>query len=335
VDSTPGICMNTGECELADVGRPIYIELGDDFRCPKCGVCLVAPGPPASLRPLVVPFLTGTALLLGITGSVAALFVGMWHWTAPTPTTILVDQLWAIPKLSQPAAPVSSQAPSPPPAPIAALPPPAPPIETTTVEVAPPDRPFRPTPIRGGAPPYPASLASDGRPGRVLVKCDILPSGKPAHCTARPDRGGDAFPPVVLSWLQGRAAFAPIRLHGKAVRETHTWRVAVAESPLALSRARRLAMRLPPQPAFNGLPVSSTRPDFPDEYAEQDRHGSVTVNCVIATNGNATDCHAAGGPRFADAVMSWLANPRTKFPPVVRNGQYIPARRTWNVEYIP
>jgi len=201
------------------------------------------------------------------------------------------------------------------------------------------DRPFSPKPLRG-EPPYPASLAADGRLGRVWVRCTITTDGLPRDCTARPERGGKIFAGAILAWLHNDAVFAPIIKNGRKVQEIQGWHVTVAENADALRMAKRSADQQQPreQASSSEKPSASNDPVYPKEYVGTGQIGSVSVDCLIGTDGHAADCHtlqSAGGPKFVDAVMHWLGKPETQFRPTEQNGKNIAARRRLDVQFAP
>ena len=117
-----------------------------------------------------------------------------------------------------------------------------PPILPPASAPLPPDQPFSPVAISGGAPAYPAEYAADGRPGRVLVSCTIQPDGAPQGCRASGQKAGQPFTTAALAWLaRSKVRFHPIILHGHAVAEARSWPLVIEESPALLADARRKA----------------------------------------------------------------------------------------------
>lgn len=319
LDNTPGLCVNTGACALARSGRPVMVAIGSDFLCPACGMPLTPPVLPRHDWARLVPVVLEAALVLVVVGGARAWYDGTTREGAP-------------------AAPGAAQVISSPPPRKAAI---APGRKTVASFVilsgvqrpAPPvDRPFVPTPLRGGAPAYPAALAADGRPGRVMASCMIMPDGRPRDCTASSARGSGLFEASVLTWLQsGGVVFAPILRDGQAVQERQSWQVSVVEGEEALRNARRLLR--PPQSGSD-----DSEPAFPEDAADTDQSGSVTVDCLVGTDGRASDCRTVrktGGARFVDSVMRWLNRPRTRLPTATEGGKKVAARRTLNVEFTP
>ena len=146
---------------------------------------------------------------------------------------------------------------------------------TDTAQAAPsqPDRPFNSIPVTGGAPRYPASLATDGRPGTVTVDARIGIDGKPSHCRIAQSSGA-AFATVTSEWLKsGTVRFAPIVHNGGPATETHRWSVRIEESADARASARAAATPTPtttpsPTPAVVQAPAPvSARPAPPAAVA--------------------------------------------------------------------
>lgn len=117
------------------------------------------------------------------------------------------------------------------------------------------DPPFNPVPLAGGAPAYPASLAADGRPGRVVVTCQIMADGRPQSCHAGPAKGGPAFSAAVLAWLdRGQVRYRPLMQHGRPVAGIRSWPISIEEPAALLAQARQQALV-----AADSPPVDPTR----------------------------------------------------------------------------
>jgi TonB family protein len=272
---------------------------------------------------------------------------------APTqPPTVLPTQNIATatkPAVQPPAAPATTQAAQP--------------------ESRLPDRAFNIIPVAGGSPHYPATLAVDGRPGDVTVECRIGTDGKPSHC--RVVRSNAApFVPVVLDWLKsGTLRFAPIVHNGEQIAETHRWSVHIEESADDRRAARAAETSKPavappvapappppapaavspklvaeaPTPAPGDHPFSPhllrpSAPDYPEEYADQNATGRVTVSCMIDTNGQPGGCkvlQVVGGNAFGTAVEHWLHSGSVRFAPIVRAGVNVAEQHSWAVEIRP
>ncbi len=331
MQSSPGLCRNEQGCDLARSGQLIQIPLYDPFICPECGAALASPPLPAQ-PPRTAWHLALAALLLVALGAGAAAWwtAGDGHVTATLATATL-----------RPAPPANSvlALASPPALTVAATDVPSAQVAAPEPAAPAPDGHFTPTPLAGGAPAYPAALAADGRSGSVRVACTIAPDGTPRGCTAKAAQGSKLFAPAVLAWLAQKPHFKPVTRHGHPVSERVHWRVAVTESASAARAAKRAASQPVNvrQPA-SLLAIGSTHPVFPDQYYESDWMGHVTVDCMIGTNGQATGCREKereGSTRFADAVLTWLANPRTRFQPATSQGHAVPARRVWQVGFTP
>ncbi len=118
-------------------------------------------------------------------------------------------------------------APAPKPALVAALPPP-------------PDQPFSPVPVTGGAPAYPSELVATGRPGRVTVTCQVQVDGAPTGCRAVAAKGGPAFAATTLAWLgSGHVRYRPVVLHGRVQAGQRSWTLAITAPEAVLADIRR------------------------------------------------------------------------------------------------
>lgn len=373
---TPGMCIQTRQCERARHGRIVTVPLGVAFVCPECGHGLVAPTQqtPAPVRRaapvLPVGLAVGAVVLLGgavligkelgagtgsaavamqatppsrlveptsapviaavaqpgpassqakpaVTPTPAATAGVAPAASADAPTRIAAVAPASAPTLPNPIATpvanplVTSPATTPPPAApqaatkaapsgqfasappatlqagnaaskpmvasissglvqalpvVAAPPPPAPPVAIAAPPPAalPPDPPFNPVPVSGGAPTYPATLAADGRPGRVPVTCVIAADGRPQSCRAGATRSGSAFVAATMAWLDhGRVRFHPLTEQGRPVAATRSWVVAIEEAPTVLAEARRKAAAALAQstPATPVPPEPVAKPD--------------------------------------------------------------------------
>ncbi len=342
MQSSPGLCRNLAECELARSGQLVSVPLYDAFVCPSCGAQLASPPlpvkPPDRSRRIVLATLLLACLGVGAAAwwktRSAVIGLAPVALRAPSPT-VETATLAPVPEADV----AASATPQPnvadaPKVVAAATAGSAPPASVAPASAsAPPDGRFNPVPLAGGAPAYPA--AADGRPGSVQVNCTILPNGTPRGCTAKPIRGGKLFPPAVLAWLAQKPQFRPVTRHGHPVAERAHWRVAVEQGPQAPRAANPPAKINQPSSL---LAVDSSHPVFPDQYYESDWMGHVTVDCLIGADGQATGCREKareGSNRFADAVLAWLADPHTRFQPATSQGHPVPARRVWQVGFTP
>jgi TonB family protein len=64
-------------------------------------------------------------------------------------------------------------------------------------------------------PPYPSTALGDGREGSVLLRCIVLANGKTHSCELVD--GESEFGAVAVETVQGRWAWTPAELQGKAV----------------------------------------------------------------------------------------------------------------------
>jgi outer membrane biosynthesis protein TonB len=351
LERTPGVCLNIAGCHQARSGRALLIALDSPFECPECGSLLRPPVLPDRGANRFVPALAGAALLLVAAGTLLA-----WHETQKQRVTASAAAALAAPgaPLPRPQRSVApgvsdpgrgSAAPSAQDMRAAGrTPKPQAPAASPAAAGRPPaaaedDRPFSPRPL-GGEAPYPASLAADGRPGRVWVRCLILRDGKPRDCKARPERGGQLFADAVLAWLRNDAVFSPIIRNGHEVEEMHAWQMTIAETASALRKAKQAAQQVQSmqQPSSPEKTTGSSDPAYPKIYVGTGKRGSVSVDCLIGTDGHAADCHtlqSSGGPEFVDAVMNWLGKPETHFRPTQENGKNVAARRRLDVQFTP
>jgi Meckel syndrome type 1 protein len=179
---------------------------------------------------------------------------------APPPPPRIEAASQALPRLALPGLALPGLALSKPalaipaPAPLAArTPPPA--IAPQAV----PDVPFSPVALAGGLPDYPASLAADGRAGRVTVTCLIQSDGRPQACRTGLSRGGPAFAASALAWLErGRVRFRVPILHGRPAPGPQSWAVTIEEPQAALAEARRRARAQ--EDAASAPPAASVAP---------------------------------------------------------------------------
>jgi hypothetical protein len=160
----------------------------------------------------------------------------------------------------------------------------------------------------------------------------ILPDGRPRDCSVTSQRDSKPFEAPVLTWLQSaHLAFAPILRNGQAVQQKQSWQVSVVESAEMLRKASTVS----PAP----LPTSDdSQPAFPEDAANTNQSGSVTLDCLVAPDGHASDCRTVrktGGTRFVESVMRWLDKPRTQLVAATQGGKPVAARRTLNVEFTP
>jgi len=91
-------------------------------------------------------------------------------------------------------------------------------------------------------------------------------------------------------------------------------------------------------PPVEMKPLDGSQPEYPDAYEDSDTKGEVTVTCILQPDGSATRCqlvHVTGGEAFGSAVLHWLAQDSTRFPPLLRHGHPIALPFTWNIEFFP
>jgi len=98
----------------------------------------------------------------------------------------------------------------------------------------------------------------------------------------------------------------------------------------------RSGPKLPPRPDMQ--PLDRSHPDYPERYEDSDKTGTVTVTCIVQTNGNTSGCkiiHQEGGDAFGEAVLHWLAQDTTRFPPLLKHGHPAAQPFTWTIEFFP
>ncbi|HTR15621.1 MAG TPA: energy transducer TonB [Acetobacteraceae bacterium] len=91
-----------------------------------------------------------------------------------------------------------------------------------------------------------------------------------------------------------------------------------------------------PDHAFSARAISGGTPAYPEDYADTPRPGSVTVSCVIETDGRPDQCRVLsteGGAAFARATMRWLNSGEVRYSPAVHNGQAVREEHTWVVQF--
>jgi TonB family protein len=82
--------------------------------------------------------------------------------------------------------------------------------------------------------------------------------------------------------------------------------------------------------------VGSSRPEYPEQYQDSQRAGTVTVACTIEANGQPSGCslvNVSGGAAFGSAVMSWLRSGSARYKPAVRNGQPVAMQTQLTVHF--
>lgn len=241
-----------------------------------------------------------------------------------------------------------------------------------------PDRPFNTVPVAGGLPAYPAALAADGRPGNVTVDCRIGADGRPSHCRVVQSNATPFAAATMDWLKSGTLRFAPIVHNGQPVTETHRWSLRIEESADARRSAREAAAATPaptpapapapavaevaaparPQPPIAAAPkpvaaaptlapgdrpfsprlLSRSAPDYPEQYADQNLDGRVSVSCMIDTGGRPNACHVlqvTGGRGFATSVEEWLHGGSVRFAPILRGGVPVAEEHSWTVEIHP
>jgi protein TonB len=81
----------------------------------------------------------------------------------------------------------------------------------------------------------------------------------------------------------------------------------------------------------------SGNPGYPEQYADSQRSGRVTVDCVIQTDGRPTNCKvlsSAGGAAFASQTMHWLTgSDAPRYKPDTRGGVPVAAEHQWVVSF--
>jgi len=98
----------------------------------------------------------------------------------------------------------------------------------------------------------------------------------------------------------------------------------------------RLSAKSPVHPDMQ--PLDHSHPEYPERDEDTDKTAVVTVTCIVQANGYATGCkliHQEGGDEFAAAVLHWLAEDTTRFPPFLRHGHPAAQPFTWTIEFFP
>ncbi len=94
-----------------------------------------------------------------------------------------------------------------------------------------------------------------------------------------------------------------------------------------------------PDQAFSPAHVigGSEKPAYPDAYSDSGRSGTVTVYCIIETDGRPTHCHVLserGGAAFANGVMQWLnGGDPPIYSPAIRGGKAQAQEHQWVVSF--
>jgi protein TonB len=82
--------------------------------------------------------------------------------------------------------------------------------------------------------------------------------------------------------------------------------------------------------------VGSSRPEFPDQYQDSGRSGTVTVSCTIQADGHPSGCslvNVTGGAAFGSSVMAWLRSGSALYKPAIRNGVAIASQTQLTVHF--
>ncbi len=322
---TPGICTQTTTCEVARSGRTMTVPLGSPFVCPECARGLVPPvqsteAVSAQRMPAAVPLALVGAGLLVLGGAV---FLGRElgesrvalapQMASGSPTVISVPAPPSAPPVQ-----LAAAAPSPAPATMTAAP--SPPIQAALPA---------PVAVATGAP---ASRPADARPAippaqssapAVIVANVASPVSKTVASTAP----GPALPVAVNPVFASKMAALP------PPAATQPAKAPPVSAPIAIAAAAPLPPPLPDQ-SFSPVPTQGGSPAYPAELVADGRSGRVNVNCLIATDGSPSGCHAVsgkGGPAFATATLAWLAHGHVRFKPIILHGRPLAASRSWTL----
>jgi TonB family protein len=82
--------------------------------------------------------------------------------------------------------------------------------------------------------------------------------------------------------------------------------------------------------------IGSSRPEYPEQYADSGRAGVVTVTCTIQTDGSPTGCKissVSGGSAFGSTVLNWLNSGRVHYRPAIRGGHPVEGTANLRVSF--
>jgi TonB family protein len=82
--------------------------------------------------------------------------------------------------------------------------------------------------------------------------------------------------------------------------------------------------------------IGSSKPEYPEQYQDSGRAGTVQVTCTIEADGRPTNCSldsVTGGSAFGSVVMAWLRSGQVHYRPAIRSGVAVAAQTRLSVHF--